>query len=296
VRKKRRLAKPPLIIRQSFPNLVARRYKAFLLRFQAEQHARILAAVEQTAVRLQLMAERDLPRLDTADWEEELQRILAELGLAELAIVALTSRLRQEGEAVFRHVFNQLVTVVENRKVPIVKGAQSIPQNRAIIESWTKENVRLVTKMTDDERQRVASIISNNFRAGGNIRDAQKEIREALKVSRKRAELIAQNEIGNLYAQLQQRDNQNLGIRYYEWDTRLDERVRPGHKVMQGKVCRWDDPTVYKDKITDPEWKSRAAIGGVLLHPGYAIRCRCVAGAIIEAGGEFFGSEVTPAR
>lgn len=269
-----------IIIKKSFPTRASSGYRAFLVAFQAKQQQRLKQAIEAYSTRLQYLADREI-RNDIADWEQELERLLTELGLTEVAYTALITRLRLEGEKVRRHVFNQLVTVVEDRKVPIVKGYASLPQNQAIIESWAKENARLITKMIDDEQQRVASIISSTFRRGGQITDARKEIQTALNISKKRADLIAQNEYGNLYFQLEKQNHEQLGIEYYIWETRLDERVRRSHKVMQGKVCRWDDPTVYKDSLDDKQWLKRASIGGVNLHPSQDIRCRCVSYAVI---------------
>lgn len=274
------MPKKIIIIKKSFPSRASAGYRAFLIAFQNKQQQKLKAMIDAYAVRLQYLADREL-RNDVADWELELERMLTELGLTEVAYTALIQRLREEGEKVRRHVFNQLVTVVEDRKVPIVKGYASLPQNRAIIESWAQENARLITKMLEDEHERVASIISTTFRNGGQITDARKEIQLALNASKKRADLIAQNEYGNLYGQLEKQNHERLGIEYYIWETRLDERVRRSHKVMQGKVCRWDDPTVYKNSLDDKQWLKRSAIGGVSLHPSQDIRCRCLSYAII---------------
>jgi SPP1 gp7 family putative phage head morphogenesis protein len=269
-----------IVIKKTFPTRASSGYRVFLVAFQTKQQQRLKAMIESYAVRLQYLADLEL-RNDIADWEQELERMLAELGLTEVSYTALITRLREEGEKVRRHVFNQLVTVIEDRKVPIVKGYASLPENKAIIESWARENARLITNMIDDEQQRVASIISSTFRRGGQITDARKEIQVALNVSKKRADLIAQNEYGNLYGQLERLNNEQLGIQYYEWNTRLDERVRRSHKVLEGKICKWDDPTVYKDSLEDKQWKQRSSIGGVNLHPSQDIRCRCVGYSII---------------
>jgi SPP1 gp7 family putative phage head morphogenesis protein len=269
-----------IVIKKTFPTRASSGYRVFLVAFQTKQQQRLKAMIESYAVRLQYLADLEL-RNDIANWEQELERMLAELGLTEVAYTALITRLREEGEKVRRHVFNQLVTVIEDRKVPIVKGYASLPENRAIIESWARENARLITNMIDDEQQRVASIISSTFRRGGQIIDARKEIQVALNVSKKRADLIAQNEYGNLYGQLERLNNEQLGIEYYEWNSRLDKRVRRSHAVLEGKICRWDDPTVYKDSLDDKEWKPRSSIGGVNLHPSQDIRCRCVGYSII---------------
>jgi SPP1 gp7 family putative phage head morphogenesis protein len=274
------MPKKIIIIKKSFPNRASAGYRSFLVAFQAKQQQKLKQAIESYTLRLNYLASLEL-RQDLADWEAELERMLTELGLTEVAYTALIQRLREEGEKVRRHVFNQLVTVVEDRKVPIVKGYASLSQNRAIIESWAQENARLISKMVEDEHQRVASIISSTFRSGGQITDARKEIQVALNVSKKRADLIAQNEYGNLYGQLDKQNNERLGIEYYEWHTRLDERVRRSHKVLEGKICRWDDPTVYKDSLDDKTWKRRSSIGGVNAHPSQDIRCRCVGYSVI---------------
>jgi SPP1 gp7 family putative phage head morphogenesis protein len=274
------MPKKIIIIKKSFPNRASAGYRSFLVAFQAKQQQKLKQAIESYTLRLNYLASLEL-RQDLADWEAELERMLTELGLTEVAYTALIQRLREEGEKVRRHVFNQLVTVVEDRKVPIVKGYASLSQNRAIIESWAQENARLIGKMVEDEHQRVASIISSTFRSGGQITDARKEIQVALNVSKKRADLIAQNEYGNLYGQLDKQNNERLGIEYYEWHTRLDERVRRSHKVLEGKICRWDDPTVYKDSLDDKAWKKRSSIGGVNAHPSQDIRCRCVGYSVI---------------
>jgi SPP1 gp7 family putative phage head morphogenesis protein len=269
-----------IVIKKTFPTRASSGYRVFLVAFQTKQQQRLKQAIESYAIRLQYLADLEL-RNDLADWEQELERMLTELGLTEVAYTALITRLREEGEKVRRHVFNQLVTVIEDRKVPIVKGYASLPENKAIIESWARENARLITNMIDDEQQRVASIISSTFRRGGQITDARKEIQVALNVSKKRADLIAQNEYGNLYGQLERLNNEQLGIEYYEWNSRLDKRVRRSHAVLEGKICKWDDPTVYKNSLDDKEWKPRSSIGGVNLHPSQDIRCRCVGYSII---------------
>ncbi|XVJ52126.1 MAG: hypothetical protein HEQ32_08700 [Vampirovibrio sp.] len=169
----------------------------------------------------------------------------------------------------------------ENDKIPIVKGYASLPENKAIIESWARENVQQISDLSDDEKNCVASIMSSTFRRGGQITDARKEIQIALNISKKRADLIAQNEYGNLYGQLERLNNEQLGIQYYEWNTRLDDLVRSSHKVLEGKYCRWDDSTVYKDSLDDKEWKQRSTIGGVNLHPSMDNCCRCVAYSVI---------------
>lgn len=60
-----------------------------------------------------------------------------------------------------------------------------------------------------------------------------------------------------------------IGMEAYVWRTCGDEKVRDGHKALNGRVFKWDDPP-----IEDPHTGHRA-------HPGEAMNCRCTAVPLI---------------
>jgi uncharacterized protein with gpF-like domain len=66
----------------------------------------------------------------------------------------------------------------------------------------------------------------------------------------------------------------------YTWRTAHDERVRPTHKTLEGKLCRWDDSSKYSvdGGVT---WLTK---GGDMEqdHAGMAIRCRCSAEGFVD--------------
>jgi hypothetical protein len=68
---------------------------------------------------------------------------------------------------------------------------------------------------------------------------------------------------------------EDTGLKLYVWSTCGDERVRPSHALMDGKLCKWADPTVYSSN-GGKAWKSRPK-GAVLGHPGEEDGCRCTA-------------------
>jgi len=80
----------------------------------------------------------------------------------------------------------------------------------------------------------------------------------------KHATLVAQDQIGKLNAQLNQARQEEAGITRFTWITMGDDRVRPEHEALHGKVFAWED----------------GAPGEGL--PGEAVRCRCVAEAVID--------------
>jgi uncharacterized protein with gpF-like domain len=73
---------------------------------------------------------------------------------------------------------------------------------------------------------------------------------------------------------------ESAGLTLYIWETGHDERVCGPCAVMDGKLCRWNDPTVYstdKGKTWEPRPKT-----AVMLHPGENKcekegNCRCIA-------------------
>lgn len=95
------------------------------------------------------------------------------------------------------------------------------------------------------------------------------------KITKSRANFIARDQIGKLNGTITQKRMQDIGLTMYEWSSSNDERVRESHALMDGKLCRWDDATVYSED-GGKTWKPRPS-GAVLMHPGMDYQCRCTA-------------------
>jgi len=70
------------------------------------------------------------------------------------------------------------------------------------------------------------------------------------------------------------RQMEECGLKLYEWSTCGDERVSPAHALMEGKICKWADPTVCS--TNGKTWKPRPK-GAPHAHPGEEEGCRCTA-------------------
>lgn len=68
---------------------------------------------------------------------------------------------------------------------------------------------------------------------------------------------------------------ESAGLKFYVWSTCGDERVRPSHALMEGKLCRWSAPEVCSDD-GGRTWKGRPK-GAPRYHPGEDEECRCTA-------------------
>ena len=95
------------------------------------------------------------------------------------------------------------------------------------------------------------------------------------KITKSRAAFIARDQIGKLNGIITQKRMEDIGLTMYEWSSSSDERVRESHALMDGKLCRWDDATVYSED-GGKTWKPRPS-GAVLMHPGMDYQCRCCA-------------------
>lgn len=123
-------------------------------------------------------------------------------------------------------------------------------------------------------------------------------IRGEYEVTKNKAKFWARQETSLFTSKLRESRYTSAGIEYYRWSTSNDSRVvgapgglypegSPGHGLhanMQGKICRFDDASIYADSVDDArkgKWKSKAMIGVESKHPGEAWNCRCVSIAII---------------
>ena len=102
-----------------------------------------------------------------------------------------------------------------------------------------------------------------------------------LKKAKNRAKLIARDQVGKAYGELNKVRQEELGISRYVFRTSMDERVRANHKAMNGKLCAWHDASIYYDRQTGKALQ-RSSIGGVEKHPGADYQCRCGAEAYIQ--------------
>jgi SPP1 gp7 family putative phage head morphogenesis protein len=142
------------------------------------------------------------------------------------------------------------------------------------IEAFVEDNVRLVKSLLTDELEDLKGIVLRGARAGLRYEEIAEEIAEKFGATKRRAALIASDQVSSLNAELTRIRQQQVGIEQYTWSTVKDQRVRKSHRVMEGSSQRWDHPPT---------------VDGVPAHPGQPINCRCQAipdvdAALREAG------------
>lgn len=172
------------------------------------------------------------------------------------------------------------------KKIAIGEAFQEMePWVKNVLDTWAREQVTLISKASQNMLDTVARRIRDGVKAGMIAREVTAMINADLPgISYRRARIIARDQTAKLNSSLTQGRMADAGLETYIWDTAQDERVRgnpngryakaiPSHFMMQGKLCRWDDPTVW---FENGEWVKRPG-DAPYFHPGMAIMCRCVA-------------------
>lgn len=145
--------------------------------------------------------------------------------------------------------------LLETIGVDVVGGE---PELAPVIAAFTKENVSLMRSASQDLLSTTESQLMRALSDGVRPEGLAKIIAERGEVSESRAALIARDQVGKLYGDLNRVRQTGIGVTGYIWRTVKDNRVREEHEQRDGKPF---------------DWKNPPSDG----HPGEAINCRCYA-------------------
>lgn len=136
----------------------------------------------------------------------------------------------------------------------------------AAIGEFTSENVSLIRSVPRKTAQEIETLIAQEVADGTRWETIAGKISQRFDVGESRAKLIARDQVGKFYGDLNRTRQSDLGITRFIWRTMRDNRVREEHAGYDGNSYEWSDP---------PE-------GG----PGEPVNCRCYADPDIESALE----------
>lgn len=148
--------------------------------------------------------------------------------------------------------------------------------SRAVAER-VQETVQLIKSIPAKYHQRVQRAVLRGIQEGQMTITVAKEIREVGNVSLRRARIIARDQTAKGVSALTEAQHRGLGLTKFRWITAQDERVRPAHRRLHGKIFSWAEGA--------PEHIEPARF------PGRAILCRCQAVPVYEELRALFGGE-----
>jgi SPP1 gp7 family putative phage head morphogenesis protein len=137
-----------------------------------------------------------------------------------------------------------------------------------MLSQFLETQVELIKSIPLKAAERVHEIAIGNLYSGERYTDLLQHIMDTGQVSASRATLIARTETGRVSSALTMVRAEHIGSEGYIWRTIRDNVVRPSHRRMEGKFCRWDDPPVVE-------------AGKPPYHAGMIYNCRCFAEPVI---------------
>lgn len=144
------------------------------------------------------------------------------------------------------------------------------------IDAWAEENTALITNLAQSYLSKVTTAVNSGFRDGLSWRDISKNIHAETGVAKRRADLIARDQVATMNMQVTKQRASDLDIKQFVWRTMEDQRVRgnpsgrypkanPSHYAHNGKTYNWSDGAGARDSF-----------------PGSGINCRCYAQNVVE--------------
>jgi SPP1 gp7 family putative phage head morphogenesis protein len=261
-----RVTLPPVQVRLA----AEKQYYAELRRMLAQIATEVRESV-LPAYQADMMHRRMIGDAATSSWFARLRSVINHLTGAASQMVGRILNLESQ-----KHTENFMATA--KKALGIDLSAVVRDEDLAdYLQAAVDRNTSLITNLGDDIRQRIERTVYDNSIAGNSVATLKKQLASQFGIADRRAQLIARDQTSKFNSDLNKIRQQQAGITEYVFTTAHDERVRKTHAAMEGKTCRWDDPTVYR--ADDGSWISRS--GGVELHPGQDINCRCVSRGIV---------------
>jgi len=130
--------------------------------------------------------------------------------------------------------------------------------------------VSLITSLPREAAERVHHLTTEARISGRRAESIADEILATGDVTRSRAETIAFTEVSRTNTELLKARSLHIGADTYIWTTAGDADVRPDHRILNGKLIRWDAPP-----IADRRAGRRA-------HAGAIYRCRCTPRPVLD--------------
>lgn len=138
-----------------------------------------------------------------------------------------------------------------------------------------QRNATFITQVPADIARQMTEHTMTKSLAGMRHTDIARDLKELYPhMSDVKANLIARTEAAKTSTALTQSRSELLGIRWYEWRTSEDQRVRASHRHMDHVLIAWDDPPSPEELIHEKDVGRYA--------PGCIWNCRCFASPLLE--------------
>lgn len=139
-------------------------------------------------------------------------------------------------------------------------------------DDFVAENVARIKSIPTDFHDDVEKIVTSAVVDGRLHGDVADEIDQRFGVGENSARVIARDQIGKYYGQVNRMRQQELGVERFIWRTVGDDRVRDEHSDLEDESEK--EPFSWDDLPEDDD--------GEEIYPGSPIQCRCSAEPVFE--------------
>ena len=171
-------------------------------------------------------------------------------------------RVFNQVDANFTRTFERQIEAAEtNRRMPSISLRRGMLPFGAVdglqgqLDDFTRQNTQLIKSIGDDAAMNIERLVQDAVSRGTSTRALAKEIAKQAEMTKKRAALIARDQVGKLNGQISMIRMKSANVKSYKWQTMQDKRVRDEHVALQGEIRTWDQSPI----------------------PGEPVRCRCSA-------------------
>ena len=126
-----------------------------------------------------------------------------------------------------------------------------------------------IARYTEDEINKLLTFITVGEetlqgvkKSNKNLTEIYNYISDRVEAAKRKADFLAKNETNRMVNKYKMEEYKTYGITQYIWQTKEDDKVRPYHAALNGKVIDYDDPPV-QDRY------------GNKAHAGMYYGCRC---------------------
>ena len=216
------------------------------------------------------IAIEDLPKDIWESIKTSIQKAQQKLAHINEFLQYLEMNLDQVIETMLFH--NEVITVLDDvgnkiqqnvKRINTIEFEFTKEQKEEIAQNYTN-NMQLyikdwAAKKIPEMRRKVQKAVLEGYREI----DVQKMLETEYGIAERKAKFLAQNETSIMLAQIKKVHYSAMGFDSFMWHTILDARERPLHRMLNGKIFRFDDPPVIDERT------------GQKGLPGETYNCRC---------------------
>lgn len=148
-------------------------------------------------------------------------------------------------------------------------------RRKKIADEWQENMDKWIKGWTEQEIIKLRKSIQRSVFAGNRYESVVRSIKQSYGATENKARFLARQETNLLLSKFKEARYTDSGVPEYKWKTVVGSPkhpVRHSHKILDGKIFRWDTPPITTGK-NEPQRRN---------NPGEDFGCRCSAVPVVR--------------